>query len=295
VPELETQVETFFDSETSTLSYVVWKKATPDCVIIDPVLNYEQSSSKTTDRSLQEILVFLKANGLKPLYILETHAHADHLSGSQYLKNAFPNSQIGIGARIDQVQKLFKDFYELPSGFKTDGSQFDRLFADNEKVKAGELEFQVLSIPGHTPACVAYYFANLETGAGLVFVGDSLFMPDYGTGRCDFPGGSADALYDSIQQTIYRLPDKVRIFTGHDYQPNGRKLRFEATVAEQKSENIHLKSNTTKKDFVTFRTARDKTLATPKLLLPSVQVNIDAGRLPSSDARGRRFLKIPIS
>lgn len=283
------QVKEFFDKNTWTLTYVVWNDESKDAVVIDPVLDYDPASSKTSHDSATRVVEFLRANGLKLHFILETHAHADHLSGSQIIKKEYPSAQVAIGERITEVQEIFKGVFGLPEGFKTDGSQFDRLLKDGEVFRAGKLEIQVLFTPGHTPACASYLIGE------NVFVGDALFMPDYGTGRCDFPAGSAVELYGSIHDRLYKLPDTNRVFTGHDYLPNGRALKFMATIGEEKLENIQLKEKTSKEEFVRFRTERDRTLAAPKLLLPSVQVNIDAGHLPELDKNGKRFLRIPVS
>lgn len=283
------QVKEFFDKATFTLTYVVWDPSTLDAVIIDPVLDYDQASSKVSEESVTAVASFIDRSQLKLHYILETHAHADHLSGCQYLKAKSPKAKLAIGARITEVQKIFKDFFDLSDSFKTDGSQFDQLFADNEKFTAGSLKFEVLYTPGHTPACSSYKIED------AVFTGDALFMPDYGVGRCDFPAGSAEILYESVTKRLYTLPDSTRVFTAHDYQPNGRALRFESTIGEQKRSNIQINAETKRDSFVKFRTERDKTLAAPKLLLPSVQVNIDAGRLPAPRRNGRMYLNIPIA
>jgi glyoxylase-like metal-dependent hydrolase (beta-lactamase superfamily II) len=224
---------------------------------------------------------------LKVHYILETHAHADHLSGAQVLKAKLPNAKVGIGAKITEVQKVFKGFFNLDAEFKTDGSQFDFLLEEGKAVAAGALKVETLFTPGHTPACASYMIGD------TVFTGDALFMPDYGTGRCDFPAGSADDLYTSIQK-LYKLPDATRVFVGHDYMPNGRPVAFESTIGIEKRNNIQITAETTRNEFVTFRNSRDKTLAAPRLLLPSVQVNIDAGCLPKPEPNGARYLKTPV-
>lgn len=283
-----TQVKEFFDKNTWTLTYVVWDENTKDAVVIDPVLDYDPAASKTSEESAKSVIGFLRENRLALHFILETHAHADHLSGSQVIKQAFPNARIVIGEKITKVQEVFKGVFGLPEDFKTDGSQFDRLLKDGEEFSAGSLKIKAIFTPGHTPACASYYVGD------NIFVGDALFMPDYGTGRCDFPAGSATDLYRSVHDRLYSLPEDTKVYTGHDYMPNGRPLRFMATVGEEKKENIQLKVNTTSEEFVRFRTERDRTLAAPKLLLPSVQVNIDAGHLPPLK-NGKRFLRIPIS
>lgn len=283
------QIKEFFDKKTWTLTYVVWDEMTKDAIVIDPVLDYDQSASVVSEESAQATLDFLRSKELKLHFILETHAHADHLSGSQIIKREFPNARIAIGQKITQVQEIFKGVFGLPDDFKTDGSQFDLLLKDGDQINAGSIKIKTLFTPGHTPACVSYYID------GNVFVGDALFMPDYGTGRCDFPAGSATDLYHSVHDRLYELPEDTKVYTGHDYLPNGRTLRFMATIAEEKAENIQLKASTTLEEFVRFRTERDRTLAAPKLLLPSVQVNIDAGHLPGPEKNGKRFLRIPIS
>lgn len=282
------KVKEFFDKDTYTLTYVVWDDRTKDAVVIDPVLDYDAASSKTSHLSADAVIAFLKENNLNLHFILETHAHADHLSGSQIIKNKFPKAVIAIGEKITKVQEVFKDIFALPEGFKTDGSQFDRLLKDGEEFFAGSVKICTIFTPGHTPACASYLIED------NVFVGDALFMPDYGTGRCDFPAGSANDLYRSVHGRLYELPETTKVFTGHDYLPNGRSLKWMSTIAEEKSQNIQLKAGTSEEEFVRFRKERDLTLAAPKLLLPSVQVNINAGHMPDADEQGRRFLKIPI-
>ena len=280
-------IETLFDPATYTLTYVVFDPKTRDAVVIDPVLDYDPAASQTSTKSIRAVEELLRKNDLRLHYVLETHAHADHLSGSQYLKRRF-DARIGIGERIREVQEVFKGVFDLGPDFATDGRQFDHLFADGEKVKAGSLEIEVIATPGHTPACVSYRVGD------AVFTGDALFIEDYGTGRCDFPRGSADALYSSVHERLYALPDETRVFVGHDYQPNGRPLRFETTIGKSKEANVQLRASTTRDEFVKMRTTRDATLAAPRLLLPSVQVNVDAGRLPKPRANGRRYLSIPL-
>lgn len=284
-----TQIKEFFDKNTWTLTYVVWDERTRDAVVIDPLMDYEPAASKTSEESAKNVIEFLRAKELKLHYILETHAHADHLSGSQIIKREFPTAQIAIGEKITTVQEIFKGVFGLPDDFKTDGSQFDRLLKDGEEFQAGSVNIKALFTPGHTPACASYYID------GNVFVGDALFMPDYGTGRCDFPAGSAIDLYHSVYDRLYKLPENTKVYTCHDYLPNGRPLKFMSTIAEEKKDNIQLKAQTSLEDFVRFRTERDRTLAAPKLLLPSVQVNIDAGHLPEPEKNGKRYLRIPVS
>jgi len=281
------EIKTFYDPATFTLTYVVFDPKTRDAVVLDPVLDYDPASSRTSTTSIALVASFLEEAGLKLHYVLETHAHADHLSGSQYLRRAF-GAKIAIGRAITEVQKVFKPLFDLPAGFPIDGRQFDHLLADGEIIEAGSLRIGVLATPGHTPACVTYQVAD------AVFTGDALFIEDYGTGRCDFPSGSASDLYTSVHDKLYALPDQTRVFVGHDYQPGGRALRSETTIGAEKKSNIQLTARTTREEFVAMRSARDATLAAPRLLLPSVQVNIDAGRLPSPRANGRRYLSIPL-
>lgn len=283
------QVQHFFDQDTSTLSYVVHDEVSRDAIIIDPVLNFSVASGRIWTQSVQDLINFVKTKQLKVRMILETHAHADHLSGSQELKRFFPEAQLAIGSRITEVQKVFAALYHLPASFPTDGQQFDRLLQAHENVAVGTLSFRVLPTPGHTPACSSYLFDQ------KVFTGDALFMPDYGTGRCDFPSGSAQDLYRSITEEIYTLPGETLIYTGHDYQPGGRALRYQASIEESRRENIQLKALTSLESFVRMRQERDAKLDAPKLLHPSVQVNIDAGHLPPPESNGRSYLKIPLS
>lgn len=284
------EVKAFYDDATSTLTYVVYDPASQDAVVIDPVLNYDPAPSTTDTRSVDEVIRFVEGSRLRVHFILEIHAHADHLSGSQALKKAFPQAQIAIGANITEVQKTFKQAFDLPAAFKTDGSQFDRLLQDGEILRAGTLALEVIFTPGHTPADAAYKMGD------AIFTGDCLFMPDSGTGRCDFPAGSAREQYRSVTERLYTLPEQTRVFVGHDYQPGGRDLAFESTIGEQKRGNVHLPADRSEEAFVKFRTERDSTLSTPKLLFQSVQVNIDAGRLPEpSPTSSVRYLKIPVN
>lgn len=280
-------VKEFFDKATWTLTFVVYDEQTKDAVILDPVWDYDPAASKMSTESADHVLKFVKAKDLKVHYLLETHAHADHISGAQVLKKQIPGAKIGIGARITEVQKLFKQFFNLESDFKTDGSQFDILLEERKPLQAGSLKIETLFTPGHTPACVSYVIGE------NVFTGDALFMPDYGTGRCDFPAGSSEDLYNSVQEKLYKLPDHYKVFVGHDYMPN-RPLAFETTIGEEKKKNIQLNIETSRSQFVEFRSSRDKTLAAPRLLLPSVQVNIDAGNLPAAENNGTKYLKVPV-
>jgi len=285
---MTTTIEPFYDPNTSTMTYVVFDPDSRDAVVIDPVLDYDPAASALSYESVNRVTEFLRSRELTLHYVLETHAHADHLSGSQILRGRFPACKIAIGKDIAKVQKTFKTIFDLPASFATNGSQFDELFREGDVGRAGSLEFRVIATPGHTPACITYQFGD------ALFVGDTIFMPDMGTGRCDFPAGSAEDLYASIRK-LYELPDHTRMFVGHDYQPGGRDLAFETTVGEQKRSNVQLPGNRTRDEFVRFREQRDATLAAPRLLLQSVQVNVDAGSLPETKATGLRYLKIPIN
>jgi glyoxylase-like metal-dependent hydrolase (beta-lactamase superfamily II) len=280
-------VHPLFDPRTSTLTYVVSEPRTRDAVVIDPVLDYDPASGTTWTESVDRVSDYVRQERLRLHYVLETHAHADHLSGSQLLRRRF-DARVAIGERIREVQATFHDIFDLPREVAIDGSQFDRLLVDGERVTAGSLVIDVIATPGHTPACVSYRIGD------AVFTGDALFTEDYGTGRCDFPRGSADALYESVQR-LYALPDATRVFVGHDYQPGGRDLRWETTIGASKDRNVQLNRSTTRSEFVTLRQARDATLAAPRLLFPSVQVNVDAGRLPAPHGNGRRYLVVPLN
>lgn len=282
------QVQHFFDSTTSTLTYVVYDEKTMDAVVIDPVWDFDAASGKLSNKCIEPVTSFIKNLNLNLHLVIETHAHADHLSGSQLIKQIFPQVKIAIGERITEVQKTFKTLFNIDDA-DAEKSAFDILLKDHETINAGSLKIKALFTPGHTPACASILIED------CVFVGDALFMPDSGTGRCDFPNGSAEALYESISKNIYTLPPQTRIFVGHDYQPLGRELKYQTTVEEEMNKNIQLKGTTTKEEFVTFRKQRDATLAAPKLLLPSLQVNIRAGRLPQPEKDGKRFLKIPLN
>ncbi|MEZ4443807.1 MAG: MBL fold metallo-hydrolase [Polyangiaceae bacterium] len=281
------RVEALYDPATFTLTYVVFDEATKDAVIIDPVLDYDPLASQTSTESADKLLDFVKEHDLKVHYILETHAHADHLTSAQLLKKRL-EAPVGIGAKITVVQETFKNVFDLPE-LATDGSQFDKLFDDGEKVKAGSLEIEAIATPGHTPACVTYKIGD------ALFTGDALFMHDYGTGRCDFPKGSAEDLYASVHDKLYALPDDTRVFVGHDYQPGGREVAWETTIGASKKQNPQLKAETSKEDFVKFRKARDAGLKAPRLIFQSVQVNVDAGRIPGSHENGIRYLRLPLN
>ena len=280
-------VEVFFDKPTYTLTYVVFDPHTKDALLIDSVLDFDQASGHYSYDSAKSVLGFIKDQELKTHYILETHAHADHLSASVFLKQELPEAKLGIGKNIILVQEEFSKIFNLD--IPTDGSQFDELFDDEQVVQAGSLEFKVLFTPGHTPACTSLLVGD------AVFTGDALFMPDYGTGRCDFPKGCAEDLYNSITKKLYTLPDETKVYTAHDYQPNGRELQYCSTIGEEKRSNIRLRGDTSKDEFVTFRRERDATLSAPKLILPSIQVNIDGGHLPKAEDNGISYLKLPLT
>jgi glyoxylase-like metal-dependent hydrolase (beta-lactamase superfamily II) len=283
------QIEAFYDKSTGTLTYIVYDDTSKDAIVIDPVLDYEPQSSSTATIAVDKLLAFLREHDLDVRMIAETHAHADHLSGAQFVKQKHPDAEIAIGEGITGSQETFKRVFDLPEDFPTDGSQFDRLLRDRETVQVGTLSFEVIATPGHTPGCSSYKFGK------HVFTGDALFMPDYGTGRCDFPGGSAADQFDSVTQRLYTLPGDTLTYVGHDYMPGGRELRYCASIAEQREHNVHLRATTRKEDFVTTKEAADEKKAAPRLLFQSVQVNIDAGRLPGPEKNEIRYLKIPIN
>ncbi|MFN7726340.1 MAG: MBL fold metallo-hydrolase [Rubrivivax sp.] len=287
-------VEGHFDPATWTVSYLVMCTATRQCALIDSVLDYDPKSGRTGTQHAEQLLARVQALGAQVQWILETHVHADHLSAAPWLQ-ARTGGRLGIGQHIKLVQKVFGSLFNAEPGFQRDGSQFDHLFADGEAFAIGQLQAQALHTPGHTPACMAYLVQAADAPADgsqtAAFVGDTLFMPDYGTARCDFPGGDARTLWRSIQRLL-ALPPATRLYMCHDYQPGGREVRFESTVAEQRAQNIHLQGD--EAAFVAMRTARDATLAMPTLILPSVQVNMRAGHLPPAEDNGVRYLKIPL-
>ena len=281
------QVHGIFDAATWTVTYVVFEKKGSSCAIIDSVLDYDPKSGRTKHVSADKVIEFVKANDLKVEWILETHAHADHLTAAPYLKEHL-GGKTAIGDHIGGVQKVFKAIFNMEAGFKQDGSQFDHLFADGESIQLGAISGHTLYVPGHTPACVAYQFGD------AVFVGDTMFMPDVGTARCDFPGGDAKTLYASTRK-ILGLPPETRLFMCHDYPPNGRAVNFETTVAEQRAKNIHVHDGISEAQFVEMRTKRDATLDMPVLILPAVQINIRAGDLPPKEDNGIAYVKIPLN
>ena len=280
-------VQGIFDKATWTITYIVHQGIGTACAIIDSVLDYDPKSGRTNTTSAEKVVEYVKEHQLKVEWILETHAHADHVSAAPYLKQHL-GGKIAIGDHITQVQKVFKGIFNLETEFKQDGSQFDQLLASDEEFKVGELVGKVLFVPGHTPACVAYQFGD------AVFVGDTMFMPDVGTARCDFPGGDARTLYASTRK-ILSLPAQTRLFMCHDYPPTERPIAFETTVAEQRAKNIHVHDGITEAQFVEMRTKRDATLEMPILILPAVQINIRAGELPPKEANGVSYVKIPLN
>jgi glyoxylase-like metal-dependent hydrolase (beta-lactamase superfamily II) len=281
------QVRAFFDPATWTVTYVVHAGRGSACAIIDPVLDFDPKSGRTRTGSAEAVAAFVRAEGLRVQWILETHAHADHLSAASHLKSML-GGLIGIGDHITAVQRVFKGIFNLEPGFAVDGSQFDHLFAADEEFVIGDLRGHVLHVPGHTPACVAYHIGD------AVFVGDTLFMPDVGTARCDFPGGDARMLYASIHRLL-SLPAQTRLFMCHDYPPEGRAVAFESTVSAQRAQNIHVRDGIGEEQFVAMRTARDATLEMPVLILPAVQLNIRAGAFPPAEDNGTCYLKIPLN
>ena len=279
-------VKGFFDPATNTISYVVSDPQTRAAAIIDSVLDYDAASGRTSTASADTLIEYIRENELTVEWILETHAHADHLTAAPYLKREL-GGQIGIGQHITDVQGVFGDIFNLDE-LPRDGRQFDRLFTDGDTFRIGGIDVNVMHTPGHTPACVTYVAGN------AAFVGDTLFMPDYGTARCDFPGGDAQALYQSMHR-ILALPDDTRLFMCHDYGPGGREIQWETTVAAQRKNNIHVADSVDEEAFVEMRTSRDATLSMPSLIIPSIQVNIRAGHFPEENEEGKIFLKVPVN
>jgi len=290
-PPPKPEVQAFFDPATWTVSYVVYARDGGPAAIIDSVLDYDPKSGRTRSTSADRLVAFVREHQLQVQWILETHAHADHLSAAPYLRKLL-GGQIAIGAQITGVQKVFKGIFHMEPEFATDGRQFDHLFADGERFAIGDLQAEVMAVPGHTPACVAYQVGD------AVFVGDTLFMPDVGTARCDFPGGNAHTLYRSVRRLL-SLPADTRLFMCHDYPPvmegQQRAAAWQCSVADQREHNIHIRDGIGEDEFVKMRTARDATLEMPVLILPSVQVNVRAGELPPAEANGVSYLKIPVN
>lgn len=283
---MKPQVRTFFDEATSTATHVVWDPDTLDAAVIDSVKDYDPKSGRTHTESADAVIAFVREQGLTVGWILETHVHADHLSAAPYLEREL-GARIGIGSRIATVQGVFKKIFNAEQDFATDGRQFDHLFEDGETFALGGIEARVLHTPGHTPACATYVIGD------AAFVGDTLFMPDFGTARCDFPGGDARVLFRSVQR-ILELPADTRLFMCHDYAPGGREYRWQSTVAEERAHNIHVHDGVSEDEFVRMRTERDATLDMPVLILPSVQVNMRAGVMPPPEDNGVSYLKIPV-
>jgi glyoxylase-like metal-dependent hydrolase (beta-lactamase superfamily II) len=282
------EVTAFFDNATNTISFVVKDPEGASCAIIDSVLDFDYSSGRTSTASADEVIAYVKDNNLNVEWLLESHVHADHLSAAPYIQEQV-GGKIGIGKNITIVQDTFGKVFNEGTEFQRDGSQFDQLFTEGDSIMIGQMRCDVLHTPGHTPACLTYVIGD------AAFVGDTLFMPDFGTARCDFPGGSSEILYQSIQK-ILALPDQTRIFVGHDYKAPGRdEYAWETTVAEQRARNIHVGEGKDKDAFVEMRDARDATLDMPKLIIPSLQVNMRAGQMPEPDEKGDVFLKVPVN
>ena len=281
------KIKGFFDEETSTISYVVYDMTSKKCAVIDSVLDFDFSSGTIDYHNAEKIISFIEKMKLDLEWLIETHVHADHLSASPYIQKKL-GGQIGISEKISDIQNIFGKTFNAGTEFQRDGSQFDRLFKDNDEYKIGSIKCKVINTPGHTPACTAHVIGN------SIFVGDTLFMPDLGSARADFPGGDARELYRSIQK-ILSYPDDTLIFVCHDYPPTSRKVEWVTTVGEQKKKNIHVKTSIGEDEFVKVREARDKTLNMPKLIIPSIQVNMRAGNLPPAEDSGDVFIKVPIN
>ena len=281
------KIKGFFDDETSTISYVVYDMTSKKCAVIDSVLDFDFSSGTIDYHNAEKIISFIEKMKLDLEWLIETHVHADHLSASPYIQKKL-GGKIGISEKISDIQNIFGKTFNAGTEFQRDGSQFDRLFKDNDEYKIGSIKCKVINTPGHTPACTAHVIGN------SIFVGDTLFMPDLGSARADFPGGDARELYRSIQK-ILSYPDDTLIFVCHDYPPTSRKVEWVTTVGEQKKKNIHVKTSIGEDEFVKVREARDKTLSMPKLIIPSIQVNMRAGNLPPAEDNGDVFIKVPIN
>lgn len=281
-------VHAFFDESTNTITYLLREPEGRACAVIDSVLDFDYASGRTDTRSADRMIDYIRDQGLDLQWILETHVHADHLSAAPYIQEAL-GGKIGIGDRITVVQETFGKVFNEGTRFARDGSQFDRLFLEGDSLMVGQLRIDVMHTPGHTPACLTYVAGD------AAFVGDTLFMPDFGTARCDFPGGSAEVMYESVQR-ILSLPEATRIFVGHDYKaPDRDVFAWESTVGEQKAKNIHIGAGRAKEDFVSLRQKRDATLAMPRLIVPSLQVNMRAGQMPEPEDNGKVYLKVPIN
>lgn len=281
------RVKAFFDEATNTVTYVVEDPRSNACVIIDPVLDFDPASGRTSTASADKVIEYIENSSLDVVWILETHVHADHLSGAAYLKSEV-GGRTGVGKLITEVQTIFKGIFNLGDEFTVDGEQFDSLLDEGDQLEVGSMTVRVMHTPGHTPACLTFVAGN------CAFIGDTMFMPDFGTARVDFPGGDAVKLYRSIQR-ILALPDDTRLFMCHDYKPQGREeFAWKTTVAEERADNIHIHAGVTEQEFVDFRSKRDKQLGMPKLILPSIQVNIRAGEMPPADDNGVVYLKLPV-
>lgn len=289
-------VEGFFDPATCTISYLLFDSGSGECALIDSVLDYDPKSGRTRTASADQLIARVAALGARVRWLLETHVHADHLSAAPHLKTRV-GGEIAIGRHVTRVQDVFGKLFNAGPAFAHDGSQFDRLLDDGDTLALGALSIRAMHTPGHTPACMTYVVTEAHAAHdardAAAFVGDTLFMPDYGTARCDFPGGDARSLYRSIRKVL-SLPPATRLYMCHDYQPNGRAIQYASTVADELRENVHIREGITEDDFVAMRTARDATLDMPVLMLPSVQVNMRAGRLPEPEDNGVRYLKIPL-
>ncbi|MBE8163326.1 MAG: MBL fold metallo-hydrolase [Bdellovibrionaceae bacterium] len=280
------EVKEFFEKITGTISYIVYDPASKDALIIDPVLDFNSTEGTYSTTSFNEQMDYIKSNNLKPSLVLETHAHADHISSSQFFKKEFPNILVAIGKDITEVQSVFKSIFKL-SHLATDGSQFDKLIKDQEEFFAGSIKIKAIHTPGHTPSCLSYLIED------KIFVGDSIFVPETGTGRCDFPKGDAKTLFHSVKQKLYTLNEDTKVYVAHNYPEKGEPLHFQTTIKDLKENNIHIKEDTKLEDFLKFRKDRDKQLNSPKLLFQSIQININAGKF-ETDENGNAFLKMPM-
>lgn len=281
------QIEPFYEPVTATLTYVVYDLRERVGVVIDPVLDYEPSSARRSARSVERVAAFLDARRLRVPYVLDTHAHADHVTALSWLADRYGAKRV-IGAQIGLVQAAFRELFQLGDALPVDGRPFEVLLADGERLDVGPFAIEAIATPGHTPACLTYRIGD------ALFVGDTLFQPDYGTARCDFPGGDAATLHASITKLYARFPPETRVFTGHDYRPGGRPVAFESTLGEQRTDNVQLSEATACEDFVAFRRRRDATLGVPALMIPSIQLNLRAGEAPTPEANGVTYLRIPL-
>jgi glyoxylase-like metal-dependent hydrolase (beta-lactamase superfamily II) len=287
VTPVKPDINAFFDEATNTVCYIIRDPESPACAVIDSVLDFDYASGRISHESADRVIDFIRANQLRLEWVIETHVHADHLSAAPYIQQTL-GGKIGIGDRIAVVQDTFGKIFNEGTEFQRDGSQFDRLFVDGDTYTIGSLEARAIHTPGHTPACMTHVIGD------AAFVGDTLFMPDGGTARADFPGGDAGQLFRSIRKVL-ALPPETRLFMCHDYGPDGRDIRWETTVAEERAANIHVRDGVTEDEFVAMRNARDATLGMPRLIIPAIQVNMKAGRLPEPEDNGTRFLKVPLN